>query len=48
LEKVGVSYDEVVQAVEDEGVDKFAASWKELQDTVQAALKGDPDVEGSK
>ncbi len=48
LEKVGVSYDEVVQAVEDEGVDKFAASWKELQDTVEAALKGDPDVEGSK
>ncbi|MDQ3096456.1 MAG: transaldolase, partial [Actinomycetota bacterium] len=48
LEKVGVSYDEVVQAVEDEGVDKFAKSWKELQDTVEAALKGDPDVEGSK
>ena len=48
LEKVGVSYDEVVQAVEDEGVDKFAASWKELQDTVEAALEGDPDVEGSK
>jgi len=48
LEKVGVSYDEVVQAVEDDGVDKFAASWKELQDTVEAALKGDPDVEGSK
>jgi len=48
LEKVGVHYDEVVQAVEDEGVDKFAASWKELQDTVEAALEGDPDVEGSK
>ena len=48
LEKVGVSYDEMVQAVEDEGVDKFAASWKELQDTVEAALEGDPDVEGSK
>ncbi|MDQ3484440.1 MAG: transaldolase [Actinomycetota bacterium] len=48
LEKVGVSYDEVVQAVEDEGVDKFEKSWKELQDTVDAALKGDPDVEGSK
>jgi transaldolase len=48
LENVGVSYDEVVQAVEDEGVDKFEKSWKELQDTVDAALKGDPDVEGSK
>jgi transaldolase len=48
LEKIGVSYDEVVQVVEDEGVDKFEKSWKELQDTVDAALKGDPDVEGSK
>ncbi len=48
LEKVGISYDEVVQVVEDEGVDKFEKSWTELLDTVKAALEGDPDVEGSK
>jgi transaldolase len=40
LEKLGISYDEVVQLLEDEGVAKFDASWSELQDTVTAALKG--------
>ena len=40
LEKLGISYDEVVQVLEDEGVAKFEASWSELQDTVAAALKG--------
>ena len=40
LEKLGISYDEVVQVLEDEGVAKFDASWSELQDTVTAALKG--------
>ncbi|MFC9688385.1 transaldolase [Kribbella sp. NPDC056951] len=40
LEKLGISYDEVVQILEDEGVAKFDASWSELQDTVTAALKG--------
>jgi transaldolase len=39
LEKLGISYDEVVQVLEDEGVAKFDASWSELQDTVTAALK---------
>jgi transaldolase len=39
LERLGISYDEVVQVLEDEGVSKFAASWSELQDTVSAALK---------
>ncbi|ONI73658.1 transaldolase [Kribbella sp. ALI-6-A] len=39
LEKLGISYDEVVQVLEDEGVSKFDASWSELQDTVTAALK---------
>ncbi len=48
LEGLGISYDDVVQVIEDEGVDKFETSWKELLDTVDAALKGDPDVEGSK
>ncbi|GAA1600830.1 MULTISPECIES: transaldolase [Kribbella] len=39
LERLGISYDEVVQVLEDEGVAKFDASWSELQDTVTAALK---------
>jgi transaldolase len=40
LEKLGISYDDVVQVLEDEGVSKFDASWSELQDTVTQALKG--------
>jgi transaldolase len=39
LEKLGISYDEVVQVLEDEGVSKFEVSWTELQDTVTGALK---------
>jgi transaldolase len=39
LERLGISYDEVVQILEDEGVSKFEASWTELQDTVTSALK---------
>ena len=39
LEKLGVSYDEVVQVIEDEGVDKFEKSWQELIDTVTASLE---------
>ena len=38
LEKLGISYDDVVQVVEDEGVDKFEKSWQELLDTVTTAL----------
>jgi transaldolase len=40
LERLGISYDDVVQVLEDEGVSKFEASWTELVDTVTAALKG--------
>jgi transaldolase len=38
LEALGISYDDVVQVLEDEGVEKFDASWKELLDAVQAEL----------
>jgi len=48
LEKLGISYDDVVQVIEDEGVDKFEKSWQELLETVQKALNGDDDVAGSK
>ncbi|GAA1572419.1 transaldolase [Kribbella sancticallisti] len=39
LEALGISYDDVVRVLEDEGVSKFDASWSELQDTVTSALK---------
>jgi transaldolase len=38
LEAAGVSYDEVVQVLEDEGVEKFEASWKDLIASVQSEL----------
>ncbi|MGH3417065.1 MAG: transaldolase family protein, partial [Actinocrinis sp.] len=38
LESLGVSYDEVVQLLEDEGVSKFEASWNELSDAVRDEL----------
>jgi transaldolase len=38
LEALGVSYDEVVQLLEDEGVEKFATSWAELLGAVQQEL----------
>ncbi|MCY1235410.1 Transaldolase [compost metagenome] len=38
LESVGVSYDDVVELLESEGLDKFVASWKELLGDVEGAL----------
>ncbi len=38
LGKLGISYDDVVQVLEDEGVAKFAASWNELLETVRNEL----------
>ncbi len=38
LEAVGISYDDVVDVLEREGVEKFDASWAELVETVQTAL----------
>jgi transaldolase len=35
LEKLGIGYDDVVAVLEDEGVAKFDASWKELLDTIK-------------
>ncbi|MER7107625.1 transaldolase [Streptomyces sp. NPDC000229] len=39
LEKLGISYDDVVQLLEDEGVDKFEASWNDLLKSTEAELK---------
>ena len=40
LEALGISYDDVVEVLEDEGVDKFDKSWSELVETVRGALDG--------
>jgi transaldolase len=39
MEKLGISYDEVVEVVEDEGVEKFKTAGQEMVDTVSAALE---------
>ena len=38
LEREGISYDEVVKVLEEEGIAKFDASWAELLKTVAAEL----------
>jgi transaldolase len=38
LAALGIDYDDVVQVLEDEGVQKFEASWLELLDGVQKSL----------
>ena len=38
VEALGISYDDVVQVLEDEGVQKFDASWNELLSAVEAEL----------
>ncbi len=39
LERLGVSYDDVVQVLEDEGVQKFVDSWTELLGTIENQMK---------
>jgi transaldolase len=39
LERVGISYDDVVDVLEREGVEKFEASWNELVADVQRELE---------
>jgi transaldolase len=38
LAKLGISYDDVVQVLEDEGVAKFETSWNELLDTIRTEM----------
>ncbi|HEX2313067.1 MAG TPA: transaldolase [Thermomonospora sp.] len=38
LKEAGVDYDDVVRVLEDEGVEKFEVSWKELLGTIQNEL----------
>ncbi|MEU9703428.1 transaldolase [Streptomyces sp. NPDC047981] len=39
VEKLGISYDDVVQLLEDEGVEKFDASWNDLLKSTEAELQ---------
>jgi transaldolase len=39
LAAVGISYEDVTELLEKEGVEKFVVSWNELLDTVSAALE---------
>ncbi|MFE5142169.1 transaldolase [Streptomyces fagopyri] len=45
VERLGISYDEVVKQLEDEGVAKFEAAWGDLLDAVKVSLNG-KGVEG--
>ncbi|MFD8758354.1 transaldolase [Streptomyces mirabilis] len=45
VEGLGISYDEVVDKLEDEGVSKFEAAWEDLLDAVATSLSG-KGVEG--
>ena len=38
LEALGVSYDDVVRVLEEEGVQKFATSWSEMRDTISREM----------
>jgi transaldolase len=42
LNEVGVDYDDVVQVLEDDGVEKFSKSWQELLDDVEKAQTEHP------
>jgi transaldolase len=39
LEEAGIDYDDVIEALEKEGVEKFMASWEELLETVEKNLE---------
>jgi transaldolase len=43
LAKLGIEYDDVIDVLEREGVDKFEKSWAELQETVRGQLDGTRD-----
>ncbi|HYP73239.1 MAG TPA: transaldolase, partial [Microbacterium sp.] len=43
LTRVGVDFADVTQVLEDEGVEKFIASWQDLKQTVATALAAAPD-----
>jgi transaldolase len=40
LKKLGIDYDDVIETLENEGVDKFVKSWNDLAETVRGQLDG--------
>jgi transaldolase len=38
LKELGIDYDDVIETLEREGVDKFVKSWSELSETVAAQM----------
>ena len=38
LEALGISYDDVVAVLENQGVEKFEASWNELLETIKTQM----------
>jgi transaldolase len=49
LADVGIDYDDAVRVLEEEGVEKFEASWNELIESVQSELErlaGEVDTTG--
>ncbi|MGH3361525.1 MAG: transaldolase [Nocardioides sp.] len=46
LAAVGIDYDDVIAVLEREGVEKFAASWQELLDTVSGQMDAAPTDNG--
>ena len=39
LEELGISYEDVVSVLEDEGVAKFEASWNEMLETIRTNME---------
>jgi transaldolase len=39
LARLGIDYDDVIETLEQEGVDKFVASWEELVETVEGQME---------
>jgi transaldolase len=48
LNALGVSYDDVVDVLEREGVEKFEASWKDLLESVRTQLGSAENVEAAR
>jgi transaldolase len=44
LADVGVSYDDAMETLEAEGIEKFTTSWSELLELVRAALPAAPSA----
>lgn len=48
LAALGISYDDVTRVLEEEGIAKFTASWNDLSETVEVALRAAGATPGSK